>query len=143
MRIQKVPWNFKVIFHCWQDSVCSSNKEKISFFPTLILSNDSDNTLWFWHRLNLDFCVPWYTIVHILEEDEANGNIYCMVYYACNFKDIHTSICFFENPSLHIHVLNLCMNFSIYEVRSNVHTWMHTFLQTSIYKSPITAYSKL
>jgi len=42
--------------------------------------------------------------------------------HVISMKSAHPfPLCFFENPSLYIHVSCLCMSFSIYEVRSNVH----------------------
>lgn len=87
----------KVILHCHQDSVCPLNKAKMFLTRSefikrhLTIYHDFDTGLTMisvYHGTLVD---------HILEEeDKANQNIYCMVYYAGNCSDIHTSLRFFE-----------------------------------------------
>lgn len=73
--------------------VLQTKRRFMSFSPILILLNHTDNiVLWFWHKLNFDFCVPWFTIEHISEEGWINGNMYWRVYYAPSFSDICTPI---------------------------------------------------
>lgn len=71
-----------------------TNKKIHSFLPhsDSIESHWKYTVLWFWHKLNFDFCVPRLTIEHISEEGWTNGNIYWRVYYAPSFSDIYTPI---------------------------------------------------
>lgn len=73
----------------------ATNIQKIhSFLPhsDSIESHWQYIVLWFWHKLNFDFCVPWFTIKHISEEGWTNGNMYWRVYYAPSFSDTCTPI---------------------------------------------------
>lgn len=121
----------------------ATNIQKIhSFLPQSdsIESHWQYIVLWFWHKLNFDFCVLWFTIKHISEEGWTNGNMYWRVYYAPSFSDTCTPIhlYFFENPSLDIYVSYFCMSFNIYwrQVQCTKR-WVHAFLQIIIDKFPI------
>lgn len=134
--MQKVTWNFNGILHSnkySKDSFLSPHSDSIESHWQYIV-------LWFWHKHNFDFCVPWFTTEHISEEGRANGNMYWRVYYApVSVTPTHPfHLCFFLNPSLDIYVSYFCMSFNIYwgQVQCTKR-WMHAFLQIIIDKFPI------
>lgn len=125
--------------------VLQTKRRLIPFSPALILSNHTDNTFCCDFDIDLTLIFVYHsTLQPTFQRKTKQMETFiagCILHVISVISAHPFPLCFFENPSLHIHVSCLCMSFSIYEVMSNVQTWMHTFLQIIIYKFPIATYS--